>query len=93
MRQMFRYEVPLDDCACQIDISRGAQIVPAAEIIGTGSEAVRLSFWAEHDDARATDARLFQVFGTGHKIPPGAIWRATAPRVRGLVFHLYEVLE
>jgi tagatose-1,6-bisphosphate aldolase non-catalytic subunit AgaZ/GatZ len=91
---MFRYEVPLDDKAHHIDLSRGVQIAPTAEVtVSEVDRTARLSFWAEHDGDRAADARLFRVFGTGHQIPPGATWRATAPRIRGMVFHLYEVLD
>jgi len=54
-------------------------------------DARSVEFWAEHDDDGGEPKRLFQVFGTGHPLPSGARWTGTAPRVSGLVWHLYEV--
>ncbi len=51
-----------------------------------------IEFWDEHiDDGDGFD-RVFEVFGTGHPLPPDAQWRGTASRTEtGLVWHLYEL--
>jgi hypothetical protein len=83
---MYRYEVPVDDRA-HLLATKGFPLAAAAS-----ADASHVEFWAEDDDHRAGVARAYQVFGTGHPLPPGASWQATCPRhPSGLVWHLYQV--
>ena len=88
MRQMFRYVVPLDDQPHEFTLT-GDPVSVAAILADRG--AAYVEFWAEHDDAAGVTDRAFQVFGTGHPLPPAARWAGTCDRVDGLVFHLFEV--
>jgi len=84
VRQMFRYEVPVDDQAHAFALT--CNPVAAANAAGDVVE-----FWAEHDDDPGF-SRAFRVFGTGQPLPEDAEWIATCPRTAsGLVWHLYEI--
>jgi hypothetical protein len=87
-RRMFRYTIPIDDRAHVISLS-GSPVACAASLGADGEFCVE--FWAEHAETAPRARRAFQVFGTGHPLPDGATWAGTCPRVRGLVFHLYEI--
>jgi hypothetical protein len=83
-RRMFRYTVPVDDKPHEFALTGDPVAVAAPQL-----ELVE--FWAEFGiDVWPTD-RLFQVFGTGHPLPDGAVWVGTCPRIHGLVWHLYEL--
>lgn len=85
-RRMYRYEVPADDKA-HVVTATGFPLAAAAS-----ADARHVEFWAEHDERRGLVPRAYQVFGTGHELPPGASWQATCPRYpSGLVWHLYQV--
>jgi hypothetical protein len=89
-RQMFRYEVPVDDQAHKFALTGNPVAVAVRQ---TGPLDFTVEFWAEHDDDSGI-RRAFQVFGTGHPLPDGARWTGTCPRTAGgLVFHLYELTE
>jgi hypothetical protein len=85
-RRMFRYTVPVDDKAHEFALTSDPVAVAAPQV-----EVVE--FWAEHDEDEGAGAprRVFQVFGTGHPLPEGAVWVGTCPRIHGLVWHLYEL--
>jgi hypothetical protein len=88
-RRMFRYEVPIDDSAHVIPLSRPPVRVSAAVTDGV---FWFVEFWAEHITGTVKVDRTFQVFGTGHPLPSAAHWIATCPRTgHGLVWHLYEI--
>lgn len=83
-RQMFRYVVPVDDEAHVFPLT--SDPVAFAPI---GDDQVE--FWAEYEEDVRRSYRAFQVFGTGHPLPDGAVWVGTSPRTElGLVWHLYE---
>ncbi|HMH92544.1 MAG TPA: hypothetical protein VK586_15840 [Streptosporangiaceae bacterium] len=83
-RRMLRYEVGIDGWTTHG--MTGEPVHVGALGYGSGVE-----FWAEHDEAKLPRERTFQVFGTGHVLPPGARRAGTAPRTReGLVWHLFE---
>lgn len=85
-RRMFRYTVPVDDGIHTFSLTGD----PVAFAATADSRAVE--FWAEHDEDAPAPDRAFRVFGTGHSLPPGAVWAGTCPRTAlGLVWHLYEV--
>jgi hypothetical protein len=52
-----------------------------------------VEFWAEFTAGAPKTPRRFQVFGTGHPLPPDARHVGTCPRVSGLVWHLYELVS
>ena len=83
-RQMFRYVVPVDDQQHTFTLTCSPVAVATADPFGTAVE-----FWAEHVDDPGIP-RAFQVFGTGHPLPPDARWVGTCARTSGLVWHLYE---
>lgn len=50
-----------------------------------------VTVWVETADSMPIVPRRFEVFGTGHTIPPEGHYMGTAvDRVSGLVWHLYE---
>jgi hypothetical protein len=87
--RMFRYIVPVDDKAHGLRLSH--RQVPDADwerILSVRD----VEFWCEDTAGAPTGVRWFQVFGTGHPLPPDARWVGTCARTRsGLVWHLYEV--
>lgn len=94
-RAMLRYEVPVDDRPRTFLLGATPVHIAAAQR-GTGPDAQHtVEFWAEGDPELVdtwTHHRL-QVFGTGHPLPTGAVWRGTTDRTpEGLVWHLYELL-
>jgi hypothetical protein len=87
---MYRYEVPVDDASHVFYLS-SPPMAAATTVPGFVSYVVE--FWAEHEDHATATHHVYQVFGTGHELPPNARWAATCPRTdSGLVFHLYELL-
>jgi hypothetical protein len=90
---MYRYAVPVDDQAHEFTLT-GSPVAVAPVWADTGGEPMMLvEFWAEHDDDGGKSDRVFQVFGTGQPLPPGARWTGTCSRVSGLVWHLFELAE
>lgn len=86
-RRMFRHVIPIDDQPHELALTSD----PVAVAAPVYASAV-VEFWAEHDQAATVTVRLYQVFGTGQPLPPGAMWAGTCPRTAaGLVWHLYEV--
>lgn len=95
-RQMCRYEVTINDQPQGFSLSDNPRHVAAAQI-GVGYDAQRIvEFWAESDPelSGTTTRRIFQVFGTGHPLPAGAMWWGTTDRKRprDYVWHLYELV-
>jgi hypothetical protein len=89
-RRMFRYEVPLDDQPHAFEVLT-VRHVAARWLNDDGLQRPVVEFWAEYNDTSVATDRHFQVFGTGHELPPDARWVGTCDRdVKGLVWHLYE---
>jgi hypothetical protein len=84
-RQVFRYEVPVDDRDHELSLTPG----PILKVGARKTAAVE--FWAE-THPEGTVERAFRVFGTGQPIPAGYLWVGTAEPVGlgALVWHLYE---
>lgn len=90
--RMYRYTVPIDGQPHTIPLAPGhtAELRPLHVAATPGA----VEFWAVHSDEypKALLPFTFQVFGTGHDLPPRAWWRGTTPRTpQGLVWHLFEV--
>lgn len=83
MRAVRRYEVPVDD--------RDHRINLGGPVLAVGCrEPEVVEFWAMYDDA-VTWWRTFRVFGTGHELPPLAVYLGTTPAPGGrLIWHLFE---
>jgi hypothetical protein len=86
-RRMFRYTIPVNGQPRAFDLT-GDPVYVAG-----GATLDEVDFWAEHADGAPERPRWFQVFGTGHPLPPGARWAGTCPRDRGIVWHLYEIVS
>jgi hypothetical protein len=86
-RQMFRYTVPVDDKPWTFDLTGD----PVA--VANGYTLDEVDFWAEYAEGAPKKARRFQVFGTGHPLPPGARHVGTCLRASGLIWHLYELVS
>ncbi len=85
-RRMFRYTVRADDRPWTFDLTGDPVHV------ANGATVAEVEFWAEHTEGAPARARRFQVFGTGHLLPPGARYVGTCPRtLSGIVWHLYEL--
>jgi hypothetical protein len=62
--------------------------------VANGAVPFVVEFWAEHDPSAEAVPRVFQVYGTGHPLPPEARYVGTCPRTAdGLVWHLYELVS
>jgi hypothetical protein len=83
---MFRYTVPVNGQPWMLGLTGDPVHV------AFGATLDEVDFWAEHADGVPGRARWFQVFGTGHPLPPGARYAGTTLRDRGIVWHLYEIV-
>ncbi|MDT0306859.1 hypothetical protein RM780_07765 [Streptomyces sp. DSM 44917] len=92
VRRMLSYRVYVNDTPQRIAIG-GDPVHVSAIRLGFGPDAPHVvQFWAEGSLEEPGTPRTFQVFGTGHPLPPGARWRGTTERTpEGLVWHLYEL--
>lgn len=99
MKQMLRYEVPVDGAGHEVRLTFDPVAVAARVIRSPVAHLTMeyvVEFWAEGypGEPQAGAARRFQVFGTGQAVPEGARWRGTCPRLSeadgGYVWHLYE---
>lgn len=85
MRTVYRYQVPVDDRAHEIEL-RGPLLTVGCRSIYT------VEFWAWHDDDVPPSTGRYQVYGTFHEIPAGALWCGTAVAPGGqLVWHLFKL--
>ena len=86
--RVLRWAVAIDDNTHELRFN--GPVVPGAEACHDGCPTV--AFWSvepdSNPDARIT--RVMRVFGTGQPIPDGWVWRATTPRLGGLVWHVCE---
>ncbi len=92
---MLRYWIPVSGSPHLRAVS-GPVMKVAATRLGAGPDSAHtVDFWAEGTiDGPEPAQRVFQVFGTGHPLPEGALWRGTCDRTpEGLVWHLYELTE
>lgn len=93
-RYMLRYEVEVNDEPQTLDVQGSVLHVAAIREKGEAIGTHKVEFWAEGDPNKRGEQRTFQVFGTGHQIPDGAVWRGTADRTpEGLVWHLFELTK
>jgi hypothetical protein len=71
----------------------GPPVHVEAARLGVGPAAQHtVDVWYEHDDDMPEAPRTLQVFGTGHELPDGAVWRGTTARTDdGFIWHLYEL--
>lgn len=85
IRQVFRYTVPVDGQP-HLVLLTGSPVA-----VANGPVPDEVEFWAEHVSGAPEAARAFQVFGTGHPLPPDARYAGTCPRTpEGVAWHLYE---
>lgn len=88
-RTIYRYEVPIDDDVHEVALESDPVHVavkwdyPAPPV---------MEFWAEAGVRENAEYRYFVIHGTGHQVHERGVYRGTADRVNGLVFHLYEVV-
>lgn len=90
MRAVHKITVPVNDKAVPFQLPPGTEILH----VGCQSRDPRfVSAWYEVIlPIFSTETRSFQVFGTGHEVPPGPSYVGTAiVPDRNLVWHLYEV--
>lgn len=84
---MFRYSVPIDGEPHTIELTN----CPTETAVVAAAGGV-VEFWAENFDREPVFKRTYQVFGTGHPLPPDANHVGTCPRTpEGLVWHLFEL--
>lgn len=87
MRTVYVYRISLDVPVMTFDIPEGARLLHTAEQHGM------VAIWCEIPDPEASKVtRRFELYGTGHPIPSGAIYIGTTLHYGGeLVLHVYEV--
>lgn len=86
MRTVYRYVVPVNDQAHDIELS--------GPIVHVAARDHRLvEFWAISGESEPV-VRTFQIFGTGHPLPHQAAYVGTtlAGSQGQLVWHLFELL-
>jgi hypothetical protein len=84
MTTVWKFPVSITDHTLVVSMPR------AARVVEVGVQDGLLCMWAiVHSDA-PTDARRFQVVGTGHQAPDGGKYVGTA-HVPPFVWHLFEV--
>ena len=89
-RRMLRYVVAIDDRPHLVPLTSDPVTLPVAAISPWGARSVE--FWTEYVEGAPETQRAFQVFGTGHPLPPGARHVGTCARTeQGFVWHLFEV--
>jgi hypothetical protein len=84
-RVVWKYAVPIDDQWWPLP--EGGQVVAAA----LGKTPEEVTVWVlQHKDVLPASARKVRVFGTGHDVPDGALYRGTV--FAGVfVWHLFEM--
>ena len=89
MKRVLRWIVSIDVADHPVPAG-GPVVAVAADLVYD-----RVEFWTiEADSDTRSSSRLFRVFGTGHVVPDGYVYRGTAPRTSsGLVWHLWERVE
>lgn len=89
-----RWQVPVDDQDHGVPAHGPVVACGTTEGLWRHGPTHWVEFWtvdrAEHPATDPTEDRVFRVFGTGQPIPDGYVWRATADREDGLVWHLFE---
>lgn len=95
MSRVLKWTVPINDRDCALPIS--GHVIPGAEFVHTNGPEVFI--WSvEPSPAEVAEmvgdteppTRVFRVYGTGDEVPEGYVWRATTPRLGGLVWHCFE---
>ena len=91
-RRILRYRVIVGAPPWSVDLT-GAPMHVESVRLGVGPNAGHaVDFWTEHDDDAEMTSRTFQVFGTGHDLPPGSRHHGSTARTEdGFVWHLYEL--
>lgn len=96
MRVIWKYplEFRTTGGACTVSMPRGARVVHFAfEYRGPLDQGPRAgvpTLWAEVDDQAAPVASEFEIYGTGHPLPDGAVHVATWD-AEPFVWHLYDM--
>jgi hypothetical protein len=83
---IYRYEIPVDDDWHQFQLSG-----PVVHVACRNGDYKKVHFWALAAAGEPYTAAL-RVFGTGHGVPDGTVYRGTAI-AEPLVWHLFEKEE
>lgn len=91
-RAVLRWQVPIDDEDHEVVCD--GPVLGAEACHGLWSNLAKhwVSFWT-CGSVDGQGPRVFRVFGMGQPVPDGYVWRATADRLDGLVWHLFERCE
>ena len=86
MRCMYKYTLAL------IDNPQAVSVPVGGVTCYVGFQGEQIAVWIEVDPDAEPELRRFTVEGTGHPIPPGAVYVGTAQESgRALVWHVYEL--
>lgn len=91
MKRVFKHVIPVDDEWHERHTGEILHVDHQETERGWGTDAV--TFWFENRGDDYTHTRAFRVFGTGHPVPDEARYEGTCIGVRGLVWHLYSLVE
>lgn len=89
-----KWAVPINGQHVALPVA--GHVVPIAESVHEHHTGPHALIWTvepplgQRPDAATGPFRTFKVFATGDEVPYGYIWRATAPRLGGMVWHVYE---
>lgn len=83
-QRMLRFEVPVDDEIHQLPADIYSVLAVAAPRVDV------VEFWSSDRSGRPWEPKAwFRVVGTGQTVPESWRYLGTAPRVQGLVWHLF----
>ena len=84
MKRVYKYPIPTRKSKFSLLLPEGFKFLRVS------FQAEQLQLWAEVMDGAKTIQLDFQVFGTGHDIPPGSKYLTTYDD-GPFVFHLYQM--
>lgn len=87
MKTIYKQVIPIDNDSHTITVSG-----PVLHVGYQEASPDHLVFWHEDGVGPGRQNRIFQVFGTGWKIPHYAVYCGTV-QVGLFVWHLYELME
>lgn len=90
MKRIYKYGVPLGGHARELIIDEHAKILHVEMEYSPALLEDIVVFWAVHDDDASPRCRHFQIVGTGHPLPEGAVHRGTV-KAPPFVWHLVEL--
>lgn len=91
MTRVLKWGIPLNDAPAHVPFD--GDVLPGAEAVHEHDLGAHVVIWTVEPGDGPARTRVLQVFGTGQHVPPGWVWRASTPRLGGLVWHCFERVD